>query len=176
MWFWYSPMQRITKITIPRCDAANRNLPKDGTNCPPSCCMDAWRPSEREFRQSGRNVPHYPVNPLQEGRTLQALLTQLPFPPAVTSVRLGTQAVPRRYKYGRNRVRRSIFWTDGHSPSLFLKEIEYATLPAAENLALAAASAPDAVAPTLHHHKCAPRSTAGPRRYNYGRNRVRRSK
>ena len=34
------------------------------TNCPPPCCTNAWRPSERKFRQSGTNVPHHPVHPL----------------------------------------------------------------------------------------------------------------
>ena len=29
----------------------------------PPCCTNAWRPSERKFRQSGRNVPHHPVHP-----------------------------------------------------------------------------------------------------------------
>lgn len=39
----------------------------------PPCCTHPWRPSEREFRQSGRNVPHYPVHSLQKGRAVQAM-------------------------------------------------------------------------------------------------------
>ena len=32
----------------------------------PPCRAHLWRPSEREFCQSGGNIPHNPVYPLQE--------------------------------------------------------------------------------------------------------------
>ena len=50
---------RNETIFLPRSGTCQRV----GTNCPPPCCTNAWRPSERKFRQSGRNVPHHPVHP-----------------------------------------------------------------------------------------------------------------
>ena len=61
------------KVFCPTFGVHVRAIQRVGTNCPPPYSSDGRGASKRELRYTGRDIPYYPVYPIKEGGTIQAV-------------------------------------------------------------------------------------------------------